>query len=88
MKYSQFVAWNFVVGAVYVLSAGPAAYGVGKIDTGEQDGASLTAPVAGVEIGVGCVVVAARSYRRRGARRLLTAPAPPWPAENRAGTGR
>ena len=27
MKYSPLVAWNFVVGAVYVPSAGPAAYG-------------------------------------------------------------
>ena len=37
MKYSQFVVWNFVVGAVYVLSVGPAAYGAGKVSAGEQD---------------------------------------------------
>ena len=30
MKYSPLVAWNFVVGAVYVLSVGPAAYGTGN----------------------------------------------------------
>jgi hypothetical protein len=38
MKYSQFVVWNFVVGAGYVLSAGPAAYGAGKVEAREQDG--------------------------------------------------
>ena len=43
MKYSPLVAWNFVVGAVYVLSVGPAAYGAGKVSAGEQDGASLSA---------------------------------------------
>ncbi len=73
MKYSQFVVWNFVVGAVYVLSVGPAAYGAGKAGTGEQDGASLAALVAGVAIGAGCVVLAARYYGRRKARRRLTA---------------
>ena len=31
MKYSQFVVWNFIAGAVYVLSVGPAAYGAGKV---------------------------------------------------------
>ena len=47
MKYSQFVVWNFVVGAVYVLSIGPAAYGTGKVGADEQDGASLIALIAG-----------------------------------------
>ena len=40
MKYSQLVVWNFVVGAVYVLPVGPAAYGAGKVSAGEQDEAS------------------------------------------------
>lgn len=71
MKYSQFAVWNFVVGAVYVLSVGPAAYGAGKAGADEQDGGSLTALIAGVAIGAGCVVLAARYYRRRKARRLL-----------------
>ena len=71
MKYSQFVVWNFVVGAVYVLSVGPAAYGAGKAGADEQDGASLIALIAGVAIGAGCIVLAARYYRRRKARRLL-----------------
>lgn len=71
MKYSQFVVWNFVVGAVYVLSVGPAAYGAGKAGAGEQDGASVTALVAGLAIAAGFAVLAARYYRRRKVRRLL-----------------
>jgi membrane protein DedA with SNARE-associated domain len=38
MKYSQFVVWNFVAGAVYVLSVGPAAYAAVKAEAGEQTG--------------------------------------------------
>jgi membrane protein DedA with SNARE-associated domain len=71
MKYSQFVVWNFVVGAVYVLSVGPAAYGAGKVAASEQNGASLGALVAGLAIAAGCVMLALRYYRRRKARRLL-----------------
>ncbi len=58
MKYSQFVVWNFVVGAVYVLSVGPAAYAAGKVAADEQDGASLGALVAGLAIAAGCTVLA------------------------------
>ena len=43
MKYSPLVVWNFVVGVVYVLSAGADVYGAGKVSAGEQDGASLSA---------------------------------------------
>jgi membrane protein DedA with SNARE-associated domain len=75
MKYSQFVVWNFVVGAVYVLSVGPAAYGAGKVSASEQDGGSLGALVAGLAIAAGCAVLAARYYRRRKARRLLASAA-------------
>jgi membrane-associated protein len=71
MEYAQFVVWNFVVGAVYVLSVGPAAYGAGKVAASEQDGASLGALVAGLAIAAGCVVLARRYYRRHKARRLL-----------------
>jgi membrane protein DedA with SNARE-associated domain len=70
MKYSQFVVWNFIVGAVYVLSIGPAAYGAGKISASEQDAGSLGALVAGLAIAAGFVTLAARYYRRRRARRL------------------
>jgi membrane protein DedA with SNARE-associated domain len=71
MKYSQFVVWNFVVGAVYVLSVGPAAYGAGKVVEGEQDWGSLGVLVAGLAIAAGCAAAAARYYRRRKTRRLL-----------------
>ncbi len=43
MKYSPLVVWNFVVGAVYMLSVGAAAYGAGKVSASEQDRASLSA---------------------------------------------
>jgi membrane protein DedA with SNARE-associated domain len=71
MKYSQFVVWNFVAGAVFVLSVGPAAYGAGQVSADKQDGGSLVALVAGLAIAAGCIVLAARYYRRRRARRLL-----------------
>jgi membrane protein DedA with SNARE-associated domain len=70
MKYSQFVVWNFVVGSVYVLSVGPAAYGAGKVAADEQDWESLGALVAGLAIAAACAVLAARYYRRRRARRF------------------
>ena len=68
MKYSQFVAWNFIVGSVYVLSIGPAAYGAGKVVANEQDWESLGALVIGLAIAACCVVLAARYYRRRARR--------------------
>jgi membrane protein DedA with SNARE-associated domain len=71
MKYSQFVVWNFIVGAVFVLSVGPAAYGAGKVSASEQDAGSLGALVAGLAIAAGCVTLAAGYYRRRKARRAL-----------------
>jgi membrane protein DedA with SNARE-associated domain len=70
MKYSQFVVWNFVVGAVYVLSVGPAAYGAGKVSANDQDEGSMGALVAGLAIAAGCAMLAARYCRRRKARRL------------------
>jgi membrane protein DedA with SNARE-associated domain len=70
MKYSQFVVWNFVVGSVYVLSIGPAAYGAGKVAANEQDWESLGALVAGLAIAAGCAMLAARYYRSRRARRF------------------
>ena len=70
MKYSQFIFWNFLDGAVYVLAVGPAAYGAGKVAAGEQDWASLVALVAGLAFAAGCLVLAARYHRRRKARGL------------------
>ena len=71
MQYSQFVVWNFVVGSVYVLSVGPAAYGAGKVVTDEGSVGSLGALVAGLAIAAGCVMLAVRYYRRRRARRRV-----------------
>ena len=70
MKYSQFVVWNFIVGAVYVLSVGPAAYGAGKVSAHEQNGASMSALLAGLAVAATCIVLATRYYRRRKAHRL------------------
>jgi membrane-associated protein len=77
MKYSQFVVWNFVVGSVYVLSVGPAAYGAGKAAADEQDWESVGALVAGLAIAAACAVLAARYYRRRRARRFAGSAARP-----------
>jgi len=71
MKYSQFVVWNFIVGAAYVLSVGPAAYGAGKVSAHEQSGASMSALLAGLAIAATCIALATRYYRRRKADRLL-----------------
>jgi membrane protein DedA with SNARE-associated domain len=71
MKYSQFVVWNFIVGGVYVLSVGPAAYGAGKASSDQQDAGSLGALIAGLAIAAGSVMLAGRYFRRRKARRLL-----------------
>jgi membrane protein DedA with SNARE-associated domain len=70
MKYSQFAVWNFVVGSVYVLSVGPAAYGAGKVAASSQNWESLGALLGGLALAAGCAVLAARYYRRRRARRL------------------
>ena len=79
--FSQFAAWNFAVGAVYVLSVGPAAYGAGKVAADEEGWGSLGALVAGLAVAAGCAVLAVRYHRRRQARAVT-------PAGNHADTGR
>ncbi len=64
MKYSQFVVWNLAAGAVYVLSVGPAAYGVGKVATGDRSLDTLGAVIAGVAVGAVAVIIVGRYYRR------------------------
>ena len=83
MKFSQFVVWNFVVGSVYVLSVGPAAYGAGKVSAHEQSGASMSALLAGLAIAAACIVLATRYYRRRKARRLFGDVASPGTSPSR-----
>ncbi len=69
MKYSQFAVWNFLAGAAYVLSVGPAAYGAGKISSGQQSLGSVSSLIIGVVVGAAAVVLAVRYYRRRKARK-------------------
>jgi membrane protein DedA with SNARE-associated domain len=81
MKYSQFVVWNFLAGAVYVLSVGPAAYGAGKVSSGEGSLGDVGAIVGGIAVGVAAVMLARRYYRRHKARRAAGAgPGPAGPA--------
>jgi membrane protein DedA with SNARE-associated domain len=73
MKHSQFVVWNFLAGAVYVLSVGPAAYGAGKVSTGQHDPGSVGMLAGGVLVGAAVVVLAIWFHRRRKARRSFGA---------------
>ena len=68
MKFRQFVVWNFLAGTVFVVSVGAAAYGTGKVATGQHDPVSLFMLVGGVAVAVGCLVVVRRHYRRHRAR--------------------
>jgi membrane protein DedA with SNARE-associated domain len=73
MKYSQFVIWNFLAGAAYVLSVGLTAYGAGRVATGHHDPVSVGTLIAGIAAGVAAVVLARRYHRRRKARRAAAA---------------
>jgi membrane protein DedA with SNARE-associated domain len=69
MKYSQFVVWNFLAGAAYVISVGLSVYGAGKVVTGHHDLVSVSALVVGIAVGVAVFLLGRRYYRRRKARR-------------------
>jgi len=69
MKYSQFVVWNFLAGAAYVISVGLSVYGAGKVVTGHHDAASVSSLVIGIAVGVAVFLLGRRYYRRRKARR-------------------
>jgi len=73
MRYSQFVIWNFLAGAVYVLSVGPAAYGAGKVSSGQHSAGDVGSLIAGIAVGATALVLARRYYRRRKARRAAAA---------------
>jgi membrane-associated protein len=64
MKLSQFMVWNLAAGLAYVLSVGPAAYGAGKVATGEQDLGSLGSIIAGIAVAAAVVAFGVRHYRR------------------------
>jgi membrane-associated protein len=69
MKYSQFVVWNFLAGASYVISVGFSVYGAGKVATGHHDLVSVGSLVVGISVGVAVFLLGRRYYRRRKARR-------------------
>jgi len=73
MKYSQFVIWNLIAGAVYVLSVGPAAYGAGKVSSGDASLGDVGTLLVGIAVGVAAVLLARRYYRRHKARRAAAA---------------
>jgi membrane protein DedA with SNARE-associated domain len=73
MKIAQFAVWNLMAGAVYVLSVGPAAYGAGKISSGQEGLGSVGSLIVGVAVGVAAFVLARRYHRRRKARRSAAA---------------
>jgi membrane-associated protein len=69
MKYSQFVVWNFLAGAAYVISVGLSVYGAGKVATGHHDPVSVGSLIVGIAVGVAVFLLGRRYYRRRKARR-------------------
>ena len=75
MKLAQFAVWNLLAGAVYVLSVGPAAYGAGKISSGQEGLGSVSSLIVGIAVGVAAFVLARRYHRRRKARRSAGAAA-------------
>jgi len=68
MKFRQFVVWNFLAGTVFVVSVGAAAYGTGKVATGQTDPVSLFMLIGGVAVAAGCLLIVGRHYRRHKAR--------------------
>lgn len=65
MKLSQFAVWNFIVGAVYVLSIGPSAYGVSQVASGQYSVSDVGPLIAGVAVAVAAVLLGVRYHRRR-----------------------
>ena len=69
MEYSQFVVWNFLAGAAYVISVGLSVYGAGKVATGHHNPVSVNSLVTGIAVGVAVFLLGRRYYRRRKTRR-------------------
>jgi hypothetical protein len=65
------------------LSVGPAVHGAGKVSAHDQNGASISAPLAGLAIAAACVALAIRYYRRRQAHRPLGDVASPGTSPSR-----
>src|SRR5215472_16850510 len=60
MKYSQFVVWNFLAGAIYVVSVGLSVYGAGKVATGQADAVSVSSLVVGIAVGAAVFLLGRR----------------------------
>ena len=71
MKYSQFVVWNFLAGAIYVVSVGLSVYGASEIATGHHDPVSVGSLVGGLAVGAAAFLLGRRYYRRRKARQAV-----------------
>jgi membrane protein DedA with SNARE-associated domain len=84
MKFSQFAIWNFFAGVAFILSVGPAAYGMGKVTTGHHDPVSVGMLIGGLAVGAVVVVLIMR-YKRRHKARQAAAGTPPGPAKAPSG---
>lgn len=73
MKFRQFMVWNFLAGAAFVLAVGPSAYGAGRVSAGHRDPASLAMLAGGLAVAAVCVILGRRYHRRRKARRSAPA---------------
>jgi membrane-associated protein len=69
MNFRQFAFWNFLAGATFVLSVGPAAYGAGKVTAGQSDPASLGMLIGGIAVAAGGTALVRHYDRRHKARR-------------------
>ena len=68
MNFRQFVFWNLLAGAAFVLSVGPAAYGAGRVSTGHHDLLSLGMLAGGIAVAAVCSTLIVRYRHRRRAR--------------------
>jgi len=68
MNFRQFVFWNFLAGAAFVLSVGPAAYGAGRVSAGHHDVLSLGMLAGGIAVAAVCAALIVRYRHRRRAR--------------------
>ena len=64
MRYSQFVVWNFLAGAIYVVSVGLSVYGASEIATGHHDPVSVDSLVGGLAVGAAAFLLGRRYLRR------------------------
>jgi hypothetical protein len=77
-------AWAYlVVFALMALPVGPAVHGAGKVSSHDQNGQSISAPLAGLAIAAARAALAIRYYRHRKAHRPLGDVASPGTSTSR-----